>query len=131
MGARTVLFAAVAASAAGCAAHFNSTAQVDGVAFSPISCTSGQRAGFPGLEFVGGTGERLRVLQQLDGNGSIAYFPAGSLVGEMVNACASIDVRSGVGVINGVRNLEGTVTFACQTGRQHRITGALEFANCH
>jgi hypothetical protein len=126
-----VLVFAVAASPAACTAHFNSTAQVDGVAFSPISCTSGQRAGFPGLEFVGATGERLRVVQQLDGSGNIAYFPAGSRLGEQVNACASIDVRSGVGVINGSRNLEGTVTLACQTERQHRITGALQFENCH
>jgi len=126
-----VLLLAAAVSPAGCAAHFNSTAQVDGVAFSPLSCMSGQRAGFPGLEFVGATGERLRVEQHLDGSATIAYFPAGSRLGEQVAGCATIDAHSGVGVVNGVRNLDGTVTLACQTERQHHITGALQFENCH
>lgn len=126
-----MLLPAVAVSLVGCAAHFASTAQVDGVAFSPISCTSGQRAGFPGIEFVGATGDRLRVVQHLDGRGTIAYFPAGSMLGEQVNACASIEVHSGLGIVNGVRNLEGTITLACQTEHQHHITGALRFENCH
>jgi hypothetical protein len=44
--------------------------------------------------------------------------------------CVSLDIRSGTGVVNGVRNLEGVVTFACQTGGR-RITGALQFEHCH
>ena len=131
MAPRTALVLGATVSLGGCTAHFVSTTKVDGVAFAPISCMSGQRAGFPGLEFVGATGERLRVEQHLDGSATIAYYPAGSRVGEQMPGCTTIDAHSGVGVVNGVRNLDGTITLACLTDHHHQITGALQFENCH
>jgi hypothetical protein len=114
----------------GCFAHVTSTVEVDGRSFSSTWCGSGAPRGFAGVELVDAIGRRLRLAQHLDGTAAVAYFPAGSAIGEDLPVCAAVDIRPGAGTINGTRNLDGTATFSCATDR-HRIVGAVQFENCH
>jgi len=104
--------------------------EVDGTPLAELRCQSGQRLGFAGVEIKDASGRRLRLGTTLDGTGAVAYFPPGSLVGENLPACASVDIRPGVGVLNGIRNLDGVATLSCVTSR-HRITGSLSLESCH
>ena len=125
---RLVVLAVLAS--AGCVAHVNSTVAIDGVPFASNWCGSGVPRGFAGVELVDARGRRLRVGQHLDGTGAVAFFPAGSFVGENLPACSTVEIRPGTGRVNGTRNLDGMATFACVTD-QHRVEGAVQFENCH
>jgi len=114
----------------GCFAHVTSTVEVDGRSFSSTWCRSGAPRGVAGVELVDALGRRLRLAKHLDGTAAVAFFPAGSVIGEDLPVCAAVDIRPGNGKINGTRNLDGTATFSCATER-HRIVGAVQFQNCH
>jgi hypothetical protein len=114
----------------GCAAHVQSTVHVNGVPFSPSTCRSGQPNGFSGVELADGGGRRLRLAQNLNGTMVGVYFPSGSQIGDELGVCVNMNVQTGVGVINGVRNVEGIATLDCRT-ETHQVTGSVRFENCH
>jgi hypothetical protein len=113
-----------------CTAHTAGTLQVDGQPFEPVTCHSGQASGFSGVELVDVRDRKLRIAQNLDGSPAVVYFPSGRPVGEPLGPCATIHAGPGTGVINGVRNLDGTATLSCQTP-ERRVTGSVRFENCH
>jgi hypothetical protein len=113
-----------------CAAHFSGALQVDGQPFELADCHSGQALGFSGVELLDARDRRLRVAQNLDGSPSVVYFPSGQQVGEPLGSCAKIKTGFGTGVVNGVRNVDGTATLSCETP-QRRVTGDVHFENCH
>lgn len=114
----------------GCTAHITGAVQVDGAPFSASTCRSGQANGFSGIELADPGGQRLRLARNLDGTLAAVYFPAGGAVGENLGACFSMNTKEGVGVVNGVRNVEGDAVLSCTTERR-RVTGSLQFENCH
>lgn len=115
---------------ASCAAHVASSVRVDGAAFSPSACRSGQANGFSGVELQDPSGQRLRLAQNLDGTVAAVYFPPGETVGDQLGGCFTMNTQHGLGVVNGIRNVEGTAILSCTTGR-HQVSGAVKFENCH
>ncbi len=113
-----------------CTAHFAGAIQVDGQPFQLVTCHSGQASGFSGVELVDVRDRRLRIAQNLDGSPAVAYFASGQTLGELLGPCATIRAGFGTGVINGVRNLEGTASLYCQSP-ERRVTGSVRFENCH
>jgi len=120
----------VALAFAGCVAHVTSTVQVDGAPFSPSTCRSGQANGFSGVEVADQSGRRLRLARSLNGTPAAVYFPAGTPIGEDLGACFTMNTRTGVGVVNGVHNVEGDAVLTCRTER-HQVSGSVQFENCH
>lgn len=114
----------------GCPAHVGSDIQIDGAPFAAKTCRSGQASGFAGVELVDDHERRLRLAQKLDGTFAGAYFTPASSVGDNLTACATLNLETGVGVVNGVRNIKGSATLACRTER-HQVTGSVSFENCH
>jgi len=115
---------------AGCTAHVTSNVRVNGAPFSPSTCRSGQANGFSGVELADPSGQRLRLAQNLNGTLTAVYFPSGSTVGDELGACFTMNTQHGVGVVNGVRNVEGSAVLSCTTQR-HQVNGAVQFENCH
>lgn len=115
---------------AACTAHVTSSVKINGVPFQPTTCVSGQSHGFPGVELADPQGNRLRMGTNFDGTTAVAYFTPASPVGDVLGTCANLSVQQGTGVINGVRNLEGSASLSCRTER-NQIEGAVLFENCH
>lgn len=116
--------------ATACQAHVQSQLLVDGAPFVPSECASGAPFGYSGVELISTSGQRLRLASALDGTFSGAYFAPGEHQGDAVAGCGAVMLERGTGVINGVRNLDGSATLAC-TGRRHRVEGTVRFENCH
>ena len=115
---------------AGCAAHVTSSLQIDGAAFAPKTCKSGQARGFAGVELVDDAQRRLRLAQALDGSFQAVYFPPGASIGENLGSCGTMTLQNGIAVVNGVRNVEGNATLSCGEGR-HSLGGSIAFEGCH
>jgi hypothetical protein len=124
------LSVALLAASTACTAHFSGALQVDGQPFELAACRSGQALGVSGVELLDARDRRQRVAQNLDGSPAVVYFPSGQEVGEPLGPCAKIQAGAGTGVVNGVRNVDGTATLSCETP-QRRVTGSVRFENCH
>jgi hypothetical protein len=114
----------------GCAAHVTSSMQVDGAAFVPTVCKSGQARGFAGVELADGQERRLRLAQALDGRFQAVYFPPGAATGDYLGSCGTMTLQNGVAVINGVKNVEGSAQLRCDAGRV-KVIGDVTFEGCH
>jgi hypothetical protein len=115
---------------ASCTAHVTSAIQIDGAPFPASTCRSGQANGFSGVELADQNGRRLRLAQNLNGTLAAVYFPAGSQVGVDLGTCFTMNTQTGVGVVNGVQNIEGGAILACRT-ETHQVSGSVQFENCH
>jgi hypothetical protein len=114
----------------GCAAHITSSMQIDGTAFAPRICYSGQARGFAGVELADDQQRRIRLAQAIDGTFQAVYFSPGAPVGENLGSCGTMMLQNGIAVVNGVRNVEGTAMLRCDSGR-HKIVGDIAFEGCH
>jgi hypothetical protein len=129
--ARTLVSLAIAALGSACVPHLASNMIVDGVPFSPTRCASGARLGFSGVELVDSDGRRLRVGWPHDNRTpALAYYPQGAAIGQLFPACGKVNMRNGPARVNGVQEVDGTVTLACSIG-QHSFSGTIEFEGCH
>jgi len=113
-----------------CAAHVTSSLQVDGTAFVPTTCRSGQARGFAGVELADNQQRRLRLAQALDGTLQVVYFPPGHPVGQNLGSCGKMTLQNGIAVVNGVRNVEGNATLNCGGG-SNTLRGSVAFEGCH
>jgi len=113
-----------------CAAHVTSSLQVDGTAFVPTTCRSGQARGFAGVELADDQQRRLRLVQALDGTFQAVYFPPGHPVGQNLGSCGTLTLRNGVAVVNGIRNVGGKATLNC-VGGSSTLRGSVTFEGCH
>jgi hypothetical protein len=113
-----------------CAAHVSGSLQVDGTAFVPATCRSGQALGFAGVELADDQQRRLRLVQAVDGTFQAVYFPPGQSVGQNLGSCGTMTLQNGVAVVNGVRNVEGRATLNC-SGGSHALSGSVAFEGCH
>jgi hypothetical protein len=107
-----------------------SSVQIDGTAFVPTICKSGQSRGFAGVELIDAQQRRLRLVQALDGTFQAVFFPSGASVGEKLGSCGTMTLRNGIAVVNGVRNVEGNATLSCGGGG-HTLAGSVVFEGCH
>jgi hypothetical protein len=113
-----------------CAAHVTSSLQVDGTAFVPTTCRSGQARGFAGVELADDQQRRLRLVQALDGTFQAVYFPPGHSVGQNLGSCGAMTLQNGIAVVNGIRNVEGSATLNCGGG-PNTLKGSIAFEGCH
>jgi hypothetical protein len=107
-----------------------SSLQIDGTAFVPTICKSGQARGFAGVELIDDQQRRLRLAQTLDGGFQAVYFPSGSSVGKNLGSCGTMTLQNGTAVVNGVRNVEGNATLHCGS-EGHTLVGSVVFERCH
>jgi hypothetical protein len=119
----------VALMLAGCA-HVTGAVDVDGAEFAPTMCRSGQAIGFSGVELADTRGQRMRLARSLNGTAVAVYFPPGSEVGDDLGACVTMYVWPSVGTVNGIRNVEGNASLACNA-EKHQVVGWFHFENCH
>jgi len=115
---------------AGCRAHANSTLRVDGTAFEPVICQSGQTRGFVGVELVDEQQRRLRLAQGVDGGLQAVYLPPGAAVGEHLGDCGTLTLNATTSAVNGIKNVDGHAELSCQRG-QNIVTGHVTFESCH
>ena len=109
-----------------CSNKLEGQATIDGTAFVPDSCHSGQRWNFVGVQIEAKDGRKLRAAQTVSGDGVIFVFPAGSDRGAELDGCAEVSVERQHSTINNVTNVEGQVTLRCPSA-----TGSITFENCH
>ena len=129
MGAFATRCAIVVALVAGCAAH-RSTLRVDGTAFEPVICQSGQTRGFVGVELVDEQQRRLRLAQGVDGGLQAVYLPPGAAIGQHLGDCGSLALNATVTSVNGVKNVDGSAELRCESG-PNTVTGHVTFEGCH
>jgi hypothetical protein len=120
----------LAAGATACTAHFTGKLEIDGQPFEVLTCNSGQALGFSGVELADARDRRVRVAQDIDGTPAVVYFSSGQQRGEPLGSCATIQLQRGTGVVDGVRNVDGTASLSCKTP-ERRVTGNVRFENCH
>jgi hypothetical protein len=112
--------------ASSCTPHFGGELALDGTPFLPRECRSGKAYGFSGVELTDERGRRIRIAQEHEGVPATVYYPAHYGLG----ACASLALASQGSKINGVTNVEGTVSLSC-TSADHTVEGTVRFENCH
>jgi hypothetical protein len=120
----------VAVGAGGCSAKLSGNLTVDGEAFKPTACRSGEALGFSGIELSDAGGRRLRLAAGADGRPTAVLFASSQNTGDVIGVCGSLEMKAQSSRINGIMNVMGTAQLAC-AGDGHEIGGNLTFENCH
>lgn len=121
------LAALVVSALAGCSAKLTGSIQLDGAPFAVSSCKSGEPMGFAGVELSNGA-KRIRLVALPDGSAGAIVFDHGDK-GDDLGPCGTLQIHPQNSQINSVTNVEGRTTLACEGA--HKLSGTLEFANCH
>jgi hypothetical protein len=124
------LVGVVGLAGSGCKAKLSADLKVDGAAFEPASCRSGQVYAFRGVELTAKDGRRLRLVMRPDGQSEALLFSASSPTGVNLGACGAFVVNDQNSTINDIKNVEGSATLSC-SGEGHSIEGSATFENCH
>lgn len=130
-----------AMTATGCYAKISGNLKVDGAPFVAKSCRSGEAFGFVGIELADMKGQRLRLSAgdhpapwSRPDNPSppvpiAAFSSSDNVAWSDVGPCGALTVTDQRSKVM-YRNIEGTATLACESA-QHKISGDLQFENCH
>ena len=113
-----------------CTSKITGTLQVDGSTFEVKQCRSGQAFGFSGIELTDKSGNRLRVLANADGTCSAALFKGDSPTGDRLGQCGTLAMEAQSSRINSIVNVKGTAKLSCEAVN-HKVSGTVEFENCH
>lgn len=114
----------------GCKAKVSGNLQVDGTDFAVGQCRSGQAFGFSGIELTDAKGRRLRLLANPDGTCSAALFSGSATIGDRLGQCGDLTMTAQSSRINSIVNVKGTANLNCEAVG-HKLTGNVEFENCH
>jgi len=114
----------------GCKSKVSGTLQIDGKPFDVQQCRSGQAFGFSGVEFTDTNGRRLRLFANPDGTSAAALFGSGSTSGDRLGECGTLTMEAQSSRINSIVNVKGSAKLSCASGA-HKVTGNVEFENCH
>ena len=109
-----------------CTNKLEGQATIDGKAFVPDSCHSGQRWNFSGVQIEAVDGRKLRAAETVTGAGDVIVFPADGARGADLGDCADLRVERQHSTINNITNVEGQVALHCPNA-----TGTITFENCH
>lgn len=108
-----------------------SNLQMDNASFVVTQCRSGAALGFSGIQLSDAAGRHVRVVvNPVNGNTTVALFPAQNSQGEDLGACGELVMNPQYSNVNGVRNQQGTVTFSCAASG-YTLSGTVDFKNCH
>jgi hypothetical protein len=110
-----------------CRAKLASTLQVDGKAFTPTECRSGQFNNFQGVDLINGS-VTLRLVQS-PANKPSAILIEGDTVTEL-GECGKMTSQQQNSEVNGIVNVQGSATLECKH-EQRSLTGTISFQNCH
>ncbi|MFO0567689.1 MAG: hypothetical protein U0263_18670 [Polyangiaceae bacterium] len=116
-----------------CKSKSSGTITVNGAPFVVNTCRSGQAnmPQFSGVDFLDSSGRRVRFLQQPTGKVQVYYFPAGVSFTDMLGeGCGSMTMQMQNSEVNGVKNIQGSVTANC-TGGGNTVVASMTFENCH
>src|SRR5258706_12705178 len=128
-----VLALGVLAALLACKSKSTGKITVDGAAFVIDSCRSGQAniPPFEGVDFLDGSGRRVRFLNQGNGSTRTFLFAPNASQGEMIGeGCGKVSLANQNSEVNGVKNIQGSVSANC-TGGGHNIVATATFENCH
>lgn len=125
-----VLVCLAALALAGCTSKVTGTLEVDGSPFVVEECRSGQAFGFSGIELKDAGGRRLRLLANGDGTCTAALFKGDSQTGDRVGQCGTLEMQAQSSRINSITNLMGKAQLSCEAVG-HKVSGSIEFENCH
>ena len=116
-----------------CKSKQSGTLTVNGAAFQISECRSGAANSppFAGVDFLDETGRRVRFLRNEAGMVRIFVFAPGQMTGDLVGeGCGTINVTEQNSEVNGVKNVQGSVSANC-TGGGHSVAAGMNFENCH
>lgn len=125
---RLLLLSATLLVCLSCRAKLSSALQIDGKAFTPTSCRSGQVNNFMGVDLIDDTGLTLRLVQS-PALESSAILIVGDNVSEL-GECGKMTSQRQTSSVNEVFNIEGSATLECKD-EKHSVSGSVTFANCH
>ncbi len=113
-----------------CSNRLTGSFTINGAAFVPTSCRSGQVSGFTGVDLLDAAGNKIRLVATPSGQPMVYYVAAGQIVATPIGMCGALSVNRTNSRINNVYNVEGQATLACAspTGQ---VTGTVQYANCH
>jgi len=114
----------------GCQSKITGTLEVDDAPFAARQCRSGEAFGFYGIELTDTANRRLRIYPNADGTCAVALFKGDAATGDAIKRCGSLTIEKQSSRINSIHNVRGTAQLACEAG-SHKITGNVEFENCH
>lgn len=109
-------------------AELEADLKVDGEAFEPTSCESGQRYSFSGVDLIDHSGRKVRLVQSPNMSPS-AILIAGNQVVEL-GECGSLTVERQNSMVNDITNVAGNATLKCEAAG-HVVEGTVRFKNCH
>lgn len=112
----------------GCTAELGGDVKVDGEAFTPTECNSGQLNGFAGVDLIDNGGRTLRIVQSPT-NQPQAILMAGNQVADL-GPCGTMTLNRQNSTVNDVVNVMGDATLDCEV-EGHSVKGSVTFKNCH
>ncbi len=127
---KIVLLSLLLPALAGCQSKVAGTLEVDGSRFVPKVCRSGQAFGFPGIELTDEAGRRLRLFASPEGTAAAALLSDGAPTGVRLGQCGTLVLEAQSSKINNITNLKGSARLSCESSG-HKVSGNLEFENCH
>jgi hypothetical protein len=122
------LAALVIACAIGCSAELTAELKIDGQAFTPTSCRSGQANGFAGVDLIDDSGRTLRIVQTPTTQPQ-AIVLDGQLVADL-GQCGAMSLERQNSSVNEITNVMGSATLKCEAAG-HAVEGTVTFKNCH
>ncbi len=121
-------FAALMLCATACNAELSADLKVDGNAFTPTSCRSGQVNGFSGVDLIDDKGQKLRLVQTPANKPLVLFFEAETPL--EFGQCGTMSLDRQNSTINNITNVMGNATLDCKLEKQS-VSGTITFKNCH
>lgn len=118
--------ARVEAAKAKAASRVDGAFHVNDAAFPVARCSSGQQAGFNGVDALGSDGSKIRLVAETDGTSTVIYFPPGASTSTTFKACSKLSVQPTGTSINGVSVMAGNAQLDCKNDTLH-VDGSASF----
>ena len=112
----------------GCKNEIMASMQLDGAAFVPTSCRSGEHNNFMGVDLNDDAGRVVRLVLS-PSNQPLAIVIADGKTTEL-GECGALTVVRQNSTINDITNVEGSATLKCE-GIDRKLSGEVDFKNCH
>ena len=120
--------AVVLACTIGCQAELSGDLKIDGKAFTPSSCRSGQVNGFAGVDLTDEGGRTLRIVQTPTTQPQAILLESQQVVD--LGQCGSMALERQNSVVNDITNVMGSATLKCDAAGR-TVEGTITFKNCH
>lgn len=111
-----------------CFSEINAALTIDGQAFVPTTCSSGEHDDFIGVDLMDDSDRVLRLAQSPT-NQTIAIWLADTETIE-IGPCGTMSIQRQGSRVDDITNIEGSATLECKAN-EHAIAGTVSFKNCH